>query len=82
MCNDLKTCAKNAWHIFEKFATASVDTAMAYRGLANGSCLYGLSSMLDDLKIPYGFLHNAGNDATYTLRALVQIAIETLEGRR
>lgn len=33
-----------------------------------------LGAMLAHLSIPYDFLHNAGNDAAYTLKALVKMA--------
>jgi hypothetical protein len=33
-----------------------------------------LARVLDDLKIPYSNLHNAGNDAYYTLKAFIKLA--------
>lgn len=35
----------------------------------------GLSAVLAGLEIEYKFLHNAGNDAVYTLQSLIRLAI-------
>lgn len=35
----------------------------------------GLSAVLAGLEIPYMFLHNAGNDAVYTLQSLIRLAV-------
>ena len=53
-----------------------VDTQrlhQAWKELSNGP---GLSSTLVDLGIEYRSLHNAGNDAVYTLQAMLGIAVE------
>lgn len=34
-----------------------------------------LCTVLAGLKIPYQFLHNAGNDAVYTLQSLLRLAV-------
>lgn len=36
-----------------------------------------LADLLDHLGCPYGKLHNAGNDATFTLRAFLALALKT-----
>jgi hypothetical protein len=38
----------------------------------------GLVSVLNDLSIRSKHLHNAGNDAVFTLRALIGVAIEEI----
>ncbi|KAJ5145706.1 uncharacterized protein N7515_000270 [Penicillium bovifimosum] len=53
-----------------------VDVAQLYRvehGMPNPP---SLESMLNQLKIPSANLHNAGNDASCTLRALVRLMLE------
>lgn len=35
----------------------------------------GLSAVLNSLNISYNYLHNAGNDAVYTLQSLIRLAI-------
>ncbi|KAK3357529.1 hypothetical protein B0T25DRAFT_161757 [Lasiosphaeria hispida] len=35
-----------------------------------------LKSLLDSLEIDYSYLHNAGNDAVYTLQAMIGLAIQ------
>lgn len=61
-----------------KRVTRVLDTQglhQAWRGMDNGR---GLKTLLNDLGTPSKNLHNAGNDAMYTLRALFGIAIEDL----
>ncbi|KAH6687142.1 hypothetical protein F5X68DRAFT_261383 [Plectosphaerella plurivora] len=36
-----------------------------------------LSTLLNELVIKHSYLHNAGNDATYTLQALITMAVKT-----
>ena len=36
----------------------------------------GLEAVLSELCMQYKWLHNAGNDAVYTLRAVVGVAVE------
>jgi len=36
----------------------------------------GLEKVLNRLQIPHSFLHNAGNDAVYTLQAMISLAVE------
>jgi len=52
-----------------------VDTAELFGGLLGESNrIYGLEQMCNQLQIPTSFLHNAGNDAHYTLEALKAMA--------
>ncbi|KAL2426160.1 hypothetical protein ABEF95_012143 [Exophiala dermatitidis] len=54
----------------------ALDTAKLYRILKQEKQNRKLGSILHDLDIPYYFLHNAGNDARYTMEALVAMAIK------
>jgi hypothetical protein len=47
------------------------DTAHLYQAVSGASQAIGLGKMLDELQIEYFFLHNAGNDAHYTLEAFL-----------
>lgn len=49
-----------------------------WRDLDNGR---SLKTLLNDLGIASRYLHNAGNDAVYTLRAMIGVAIEDLRKR-
>lgn len=58
----------------------TVDTQeihQAWCDLTNGR---GLVTVLGDLNIPSKHLHNAGNDAHYTLCAMLGIALEEVHG--
>lgn len=53
-----------------------LDSKTVHQGwkkLDNGR---GLEAVLSDLCIPNRNLHNAGNDAVFTLRALIGVAVE------
>lgn len=54
----------------------ALDTAPLYRVLKQETQPRSLSSMLDDLGIPGYFLHNGGNDARYTMEALIAMVIK------
>lgn len=49
------------------------DIHQAWRGSTNGR---SLGAVLNDLDIAHKHLHNAGNDAHYTLCAMLGIALE------
>lgn len=55
-----------------------VDTASMYRALTRETNPRKLGSVLETFDIPGWFLHNAGNDAVYTLQAMLGIAIKGL----
>jgi len=40
---------------------------------------YMLQSILETLSVPYAFLHTAGNDANFTLKALLMLCVRYLE---
>ncbi len=54
----------------------ALDTALLYRELKNEPQNRGLGSILEDLDLPSYGLHNAGNDARYTMEALLATAVQ------
>ncbi|KIE02809.1 QDE-2-interacting protein, partial [Metarhizium majus ARSEF 297] len=60
----------------------NVDTQAIYRAWKDGTKSPSLGSVLVDLDIRYKNLHNAGNDAVYTLRAMVAIAVVGLHSEQ
>lgn len=59
-----------------------VDTASMWRYVKRDTNPRNLGSILAELGILGWNLHNAGNDATYTLQAMIMIAIRDLEERQ
>ncbi|MCJ1284355.1 hypothetical protein MMC26_003686 [Xylographa opegraphella] len=55
-----------------------LDTSEVYRALKCETQAGGLGTLLYDLGLPGWNLHNAGNDAAYTLQALIAIAFKAL----
>ena len=60
---------------------AILDTHLIARNLLGAS--FKLGALLAELKCPYksSDLHNAGNDATFTLHAMLMLAIKSPESR-
>jgi hypothetical protein len=70
---DLKICRKldigsQACFIIDTVKAAQFPLQLHYR--------YSLEKLLDSLEIPYVKLHAAGNDAHFTLRAVLMIAVK------
>jgi DNA polymerase III epsilon subunit-like protein len=63
-----------------------VDTREMHQYLVRSNDSASLGNVLTYLGISYRYLHNAGNDAVYTLQAMVALAVKkrvmSLEGRR
>ncbi|RKF75378.1 putative qde-2-interacting protein [Golovinomyces cichoracearum] len=59
-----------------------VDSALMFRVLKRDMNTRSLGSILADVGIIGWNLHNAGNDAVYTLQAVIAIAIKHLEERQ
>ena len=55
-----------------------VDTSSMYRALKREPNPRNLGSILANLNIPGWYLHNAGNDAVYTLQAMIAIAMKAM----
>ncbi|EXJ85621.1 hypothetical protein A1O1_05987 [Capronia coronata CBS 617.96] len=53
----------------------ALDTAPLYRVLKQETQTRSLSSILNDLEVPCYFLHNGGNDARYTMEALIAMIL-------
>ncbi|RPA99812.1 hypothetical protein L873DRAFT_1827914 [Choiromyces venosus 120613-1] len=51
-----------------------IDTTCMWKAVMNDHQSKGLGPMLYDLGVDFRHLHNAGNDAAYTLQALVKLA--------
>ena len=74
--SDIKAIKKLGYDIREsKQLLEIVDTKDIYRHYRRVHNQPSLVSVLSDLEIPYSNLHNAGNDAVYTLQALLGISI-------
>lgn len=58
-----------------------VDTSNMYRALHQQQNPTNLGSILADLGISGSHLHNAGNDAVYTLQAMIGIALRAMQER-
>lgn len=56
-----------------------VDTALMYRALRREMNTRSLGVILTDMGITGWNLHNAGNDAVYTLQVMIAMAIKYLE---
>ncbi len=53
-----------------------VDTQDIHRHYRMRAQQAGLKAVLDDLEIEHSFLHNGGNDAVYTLQAMLAIVLK------
>jgi DNA polymerase III alpha subunit (gram-positive type) len=59
-----------------------VDTASMYRAFRQEPNPRNLGSILADLDLSAWYLHNAGNDAVYTLHVMIGIAIQAMIERQ
>ncbi|KAI9872634.1 MAG: hypothetical protein M1830_001392, partial [Pleopsidium flavum] len=59
-----------------------LDTSTLYRALKRDNCTRSLGAILLDLGISGWNLHNAGNDAAYTLQAMIGIAFRGLSAKQ
>ncbi|KAI0002824.1 hypothetical protein F4779DRAFT_634931 [Xylariaceae sp. FL0662B] len=81
---DLKYLQKldyNVWRVQQ--ILDEVDTKSMFQRFEQSSNGRGLANVCSDLGIPGQNFHNAGNDATYTLRAMIATAVKHMvEGPR
>ncbi len=63
----------------ETQSIGTVDSQSLYQGWTQADRSRSLGSVLDELGFAYGYLHNAGNDAVYTLRAAIGVAFASTE---
>ncbi|KAI0841522.1 hypothetical protein F5Y06DRAFT_307538 [Hypoxylon sp. FL0890] len=66
----------NIWHV--PHFTDEIDTKSMFQRLEKSSNGRGLATLCDELGIPGRNFHNAGNDATYTLRAMIVMAVKQM----
>lgn len=74
--NDINLIKNVGFHVTEDMFLDIVDTQDFYQHLRMSSQQAGLKSVLDDLEIEHVFLHNGGNDAVYTLQAMIRLVIK------
>ncbi len=55
----------------------TVDTRNMHQFIVRGQNPTKLETVLDSLEIRWQHLHNAGNDALYTMRAMVALALKS-----
>jgi hypothetical protein len=70
----LKKLGFNVWgymHIIE-----IADTRYMYQYVKRSQDATALRSVLAQLDIPFRYLHNAGNDAVYTLRSMISLSVK------
>ena len=76
----LKTLGYDVTNLSNLLETA--DTAFMWRYLKRESNPRNLGSILAELNLTGWYLHNAGNDAVYTLQAMVGIAIKQIDEKK
>ncbi|OLN94002.1 Good for full DBP5 activity protein 2 [Colletotrichum chlorophyti] len=59
----------------------NLDTKDMHQAWRNGTQGRSLGNVLVDLGIVHGNLHNGGNDATYTMQAMLGLAVESIMDR-
>ncbi|KAI1213229.1 uncharacterized protein F4807DRAFT_456570 [Annulohypoxylon truncatum] len=77
MAQDLNYLTKvgfNVWRV--PHFTDEIDTKSMFQRLRKTANGRGLSTVCEELGIPGYNFHNAGNDATYTLRAMIAMAVQ------
>ncbi len=55
----------------------TLDTQDIHQTWSEAECGRSLTYVLSDLYLPHKNLHNAGNDAAYTLQVLIALAVHT-----
>ncbi|MCJ1232177.1 hypothetical protein MMC14_000126 [Varicellaria rhodocarpa] len=72
---DIKYLTELGFNVTEKISDC-IDTSDLYKVVRRQAREVGLSTLMLRYGIPGDHLHNAGNDASYTLRALIAIAVD------
>lgn len=78
---DIRYLQKLGYNVMNLGLHEIIDTAEMYRALRREDSTRSLASILADLGIAGWNLHNAGNDAMYTLQSMVAIAIRDIKDR-
>ncbi|KAI1458337.1 hypothetical protein F4805DRAFT_466928 [Annulohypoxylon moriforme] len=72
--NYLRKVGFNVWRV--PHFTDEIDTQSMFQRLQKSANGRSLSAVCEELGIPGYNFHNAGNDATYTLRAMISMAVQ------
>jgi hypothetical protein len=75
---DIATIQKLTWApwTFENYPyVLHFDTQSVRQAIFGGSPRYKLETLLNKMKVPYKHLHNGGNDAHFTLKVLLSLAV-------
>ncbi|KAF2834940.1 hypothetical protein M501DRAFT_943064, partial [Patellaria atrata CBS 101060] len=78
---DIKYLSQAGYNLLNASLLEVLDTASIYRAWTRDMHPRSLGTVLLDLDIPGWHLHNAGNDARYTLQALVALSVRSAEAR-
>jgi len=72
----------NSQHLclFRGSSTNDLDLGSAVLGDGPRGSHFSLADLLSRLNIPFAYLHYAGNDAHFTLKALFALAVHSMEG--
>ncbi|KAL1911262.1 hypothetical protein Sste5344_003066 [Sporothrix stenoceras] len=73
--SDIALVKNIGFHVTDDMFMDIVDTQFIHQYLHMKSQQASLKSVLTDLEIEHYFLHNGGNDAMYTLQAMVRIVV-------
>ncbi|KAI1144464.1 hypothetical protein F5Y05DRAFT_407856 [Hypoxylon sp. FL0543] len=74
--NYLQRVGFNIWRV--PHFVDEIDTKSMFQRLEKSSNGRGLAKVCEDLGMPGRNFHNAGNDATYTLRAMIVMAVKQM----
>ncbi|KAI1374540.1 hypothetical protein F4677DRAFT_160415 [Hypoxylon crocopeplum] len=78
---DLKYLQKVGYNIWRvPYFSDEMDTKSMFQRVEKSSDGRALATICEDLGIPGRYFHNAGNDATYTLRAMVVMTVKQMKG--
>ncbi|KAI1098987.1 hypothetical protein F4804DRAFT_345888 [Jackrogersella minutella] len=74
--NYLQRIGFNIWR--EPHFLDEIDTKSMFQRMQKSTTARGLAALCGELGIPASNFHNAGNDATYTLRAMITMAVRKM----
>jgi len=77
---DIAHLQKIGYNVYKNPCIIDVaDTKHIHQHLRGRNDAASLARLLDDMLITYKYLHNAGNDAVYTLQGLIALAFKKHE---
>ncbi|CAK7218664.1 hypothetical protein SBRCBS47491_003584 [Sporothrix bragantina] len=74
--SDISLVKNIGFHVTDDMFLEIVDTQDFHQHLRMSAQQAGLKFVLTDLEIEHYFLHNGGNDAVYTLQAMVRLVVK------